>query len=106
MTAYRLDAQGNIVPMDPAELPREPSLPPPTRSIHIAWFEAALASLGVLEQVNHAVKLAGPVTEALWRRATEVSMTDPDIVKIAAILKVDLTQVFDKADELRLSKAA
>lgn len=74
------------------------------RSSHVAWIEAALAEIGKLEAVNAAVAAAGPVKLALWRRATTIKISDPDIAAIAAAIKIDLTALFDRADALRRAR--
>lgn len=105
----KLDVDGNLVPMtanDIASLPRpEDATPPPVRSSHIAWFKAALAEMRKLDAVNAAVALQGQAKQVLWEYATTVKETDTDVIDIATALKIDLSTVFDKADEIRLARS-
>ncbi len=79
------------------------STPPPVappRSVHIAWLEAALVEIDKLASVEAAVGTATPVAQALWRRATTITETDPEVVAIARVLEIDLGKLFDRAISL------
>lgn len=83
------------------------STPPPVvppRSVHIAWLEAALVEIDKLASVEAAVGTASEAAQALWRRATTITETDPEVVAIANVLKIDLPALFDRANEIRASR--
>lgn len=76
----------------------------PPRSVHIAWLEAALAEIDKLASVEAAVGTASPAAQALWRRATTITETDPEVVAIASVLDIDLPALFDRANAIRASR--
>ena len=76
----------------------------PPRSVHIAWLEAALAEVDKLASVEAAVGTATPAAQALWRRATTISESDPEVIAIASVLEIDLPALFDRANAIRVSR--
>jgi len=92
---------------DIAALPLEPlppSIPAPPRSIHVAWFKAALAEMGRIDAVDAVVATLPRAKQLLWEYATTITATDADVNAIADALKINLAAVFDKAETIRTDK--
>lgn len=79
--------------------------PSPARSIHVAWFRAALADAGKLDAVETAVGTLARSKQILWEYASEVSEADADVKAVAAALKIDLAAIFDAAEALRAARS-
>lgn len=73
--------------------------------VHAAWFRAALAEIGAVENVNRAVAAQGPVAATLWEYATTIRSDDPDVIAVAAAVGVDLSALFARALEIRGQRA-
>lgn len=79
-----------------------PDIPMPQITVsHIAWIEAALARTGRLQDVQNAVSSQGGEASALWRRVSELAITDRFVVNIANALSIDLPALFNLADTIR-----
>jgi hypothetical protein len=76
-------------------------VPPALRAVHVAWFKAALAEAGVLDQVDAAVRGLPQVKQVLWEYATTIREDDDDVTALAAALSVDLRAMFDRAEVIR-----
>ncbi|MEI8144242.1 MAG: hypothetical protein WCH83_02145 [Alphaproteobacteria bacterium] len=76
-----------------------PPLPEPV--IQVAWFRAALAEAGRINDVDSAVDQAGPVPRQLWDYATSIRRGHPMVVAIASQLQLDLDALFSRAEALR-----
>lgn len=74
---------------------------PPINVVKAGWLRAALARQDKLASVNAAVSQTTQEKQELWEYATEYRIDDPDIIAIAAILSIDLRELFDLADQIR-----
>jgi hypothetical protein len=108
-----------FVPADPANkdwqrvldsaveiAPYSPPAPPPVNMVKRGWLRAALIRTGKLAAVEAAVATLGAEQQDLWQSATEFRIDDPDIVAIAAALSINLRDLFDLADAIRIERQA
>ncbi len=82
----------------------EPALS--SREIHVAWFKAALAEMEVLDAVDAAVRGLPQVKQVLWEYATTIREDDADVAMLALALGIDLSEVFDRADTIRIGRGS
>lgn len=74
----------------------------PVPTIHIAWLRAALAEIDMLDAVNSAVAAAGPIKQQIWDYATTIPQNNPDVVAIAGALGLNLPQLFERANQIKV----
>jgi len=73
-------------------------------SIHKAYFRAALASMGRLVEVDNFMAGQPLLKQELWAGATEIDITDPDIVAVADALNIDLAATLARANEIKAGR--
>lgn len=78
--------------------------PAPVRTVHVAWFKAALAQMGKLATVDAAVAGLSADKRALWQFASNINDADADVKGIASALQIDLAAVFDLAEQIRAGR--
>jgi len=78
--------------------------PPAITVVKAGWLRAALARTEKLAEVNAAVAQASEEKQELWEYATEYHIDDVDVVTIAAALDIDLRELFDLADAIRIER--
>jgi hypothetical protein len=76
--------------------------PPPVDEVHIAYVKQALDEAGKLDAVDAAADAAGK--GALWRFATSITGTEPDVMAIAQALGIDLDAILTAARTIRASR--
>jgi hypothetical protein len=86
-----------------------PVAPVSSRSPHEALradFRGALLNLGRLAAVQAAVTVVGGLVEIMWDDATSFIEDDPTIASVADQLSIDVTAVFDEAENVRAVRAS
>jgi len=73
------------------------------RIILAGWFKAAISQMGKTAAVAAAVASQPEWKQILWNAATHIREDDADVIAIAAALNINLSAVFDKAEEIRAS---
>lgn len=84
----------------------QPATPPPSiiTVTKAGWLRAALARQGKLSAVNAAVAQTTQEKQELWEYATEYRIDDADVVAIAAALNINLRELFDLAETIRVER--
>lgn len=97
--AYFVD--GKFVDAPPQTITIVPVRPPEPRIILAGWFKAAISQLGYTAAVAGAVSLQPEWKQILWNAATHIREDDADVIAIATALNINLSAVFDRAEEIR-----
>lgn len=87
-----LEAGGQIAPYVPPVMPLVE---------HMAWIKIALDEMGKLQAIDDLVAGLPKSKRLLWEYGTSVKDTDPDVVSIAAIAGVPVSDVFALAAQKR-----
>jgi hypothetical protein len=89
------ETEGNTI----GEFVAPPAQP---RTVAGAYFRAALTDLGHMTTVRAA--LTNPIDLELFNTASEFNDAAPDVNAVATALSIDLSSVFDRADEIRAAR--